>query len=352
MNVLGRLSLRSILITGAVTTAIGFMALVGFGSIRAVRTLVIETSLERNELVARELASDYEQFLLLHLAAVETVAKHAAAAPRLEMASLYPILERAHSPYQALWGIGIADHAGKLVAVDPPVTSEGTSPIGVDLSDREWFKEIFDRFHQADSSTTRRHGGLGLGLSLVKHVVELHRGTVVAESPGPDRGATFTVTLPVAAPVPLPAADAGAPPADTDATATMSLDGVRVLLVDDHRETLELFTSALERRGADVRTAADVSGALAIFAAWRPDVLVSDIAMPGDDGYALIGKIRALPAAEGGRVPAVAVTAYGSHEDRLRALAAGFQAHVAKPLDPSRLVRTVAALAGRAAGPA
>jgi CheY-like chemotaxis protein len=206
---------------------------------------------------------------------------------------------------------------------------------------------IFDRFHQADSSSTRRHGGLGLGLSLVKHIVELHGGTVRAESPGLDRGATFTVTLPVTASVPLPAAETGPGRDDADTLDAVSLDRVRVLLVDDHRETLELFASALVRRGAEVRTAGDAAEALAVFAEWRPDVLVSDIGMPGDDGYVLIRKVRARPADEGGRLPAIAVTACGSLDDRLRALAAGFQSHIAKPVDPAELALMIASLLGR-----
>ena len=211
---------------------------------------------------------------------------------------------------------------------------------------------VFDRFKQADSSATRRHGGLGLGLSLVKHVVELHGGSVTASSPGLDRGATFTVTLPVA---PLseraPADEDVGARVETGEADTVSLAGVGVLVVDDDAETLELFAAALARRGAEVRTAGRVADALAAFVERPPDVLVSDIAMPGDDGYALIRKVRALPAAEGGRVPAVAVTAHGSLEDRLRALAAGFQVHLVKPLDPAELALTVASLAGRAGEP-
>jgi signal transduction histidine kinase/CheY-like chemotaxis protein len=206
---------------------------------------------------------------------------------------------------------------------------------------------VFDRFRQ--DSASARHG-LGIGLALVRHLVELHGGTVAAESPGPDQGATFTVRLPLLVhPEPSgederlhPAAFRGAvaPPA-------VSLAGVRLLVVDDERDTLDLFSSVLRITGAEVRGASGAEPAFGVFEAWRPHVLISDIGMPGEDGFSLIRRIRALPPERGGRVPAVAVTAYGGVDDRIRILSAGFQMHVPKPVEPAELVAVVANLVGR-----
>jgi CheY-like chemotaxis protein len=211
---------------------------------------------------------------------------------------------------------------------------------------------IFDRFQQADSTSTRVHGGLGLGLALVRHLVELHGGTVVAYSAGPGRGATFVVTLPVA-PVPVDghSIDRASPTGTISLPASTgpALDGVRVLLVDDDRDSLALATAILSAARADFRTAASADEALRVFREWVPDVLVADIEMPGEDGYSLIRKIRELEPARGGRVPAVAVTAYGRAEDRVRTLSAGFSMHVPKPIDPSEFVTVVATLARLAA---
>jgi signal transduction histidine kinase len=207
---------------------------------------------------------------------------------------------------------------------------------------------VFDRFRQADSSTTRAHAGLGLGLALAKHLVELHGGTLSAHSEGEDKGATFIVRLPAAAPE--TGAD-GAPhsalPAQAMAPAaiTSDLGGVRVLVVDDDSEALDLSMAILVAAGADVRVARSAPQALEILTAWRPHVLVSDIEMPGEDGYSLIRKVRALPPTDGGRTPAVALTAYGRQQDRTRALTVGFNMHVPKPVDPGEFTAIVASLA-------
>lgn len=220
--------------------------------------------------------------------------------------------------------------------------------------DPEFLPHVFDRFRQADASTTRSHGGLGLGLAIAKHLVELHGGAIFAESEGPGRGAVFTVRLPIAPlratssapedPRPGALADPALPPAP-------ALAGVRVLVVDDEADTRELMASVLAEGEATVATAASAAEALALLQELRPDVLVSDIGMPGEDGYSLIRRVRALAPEAGGRTPAVALTAYARAEDRTRAMAAGFNVHVAKPIEPAELMVTVASLAGRLGAP-
>jgi signal transduction histidine kinase/CheY-like chemotaxis protein len=204
---------------------------------------------------------------------------------------------------------------------------------------------IFDRFRQADSSSTRLHGGLGIGLALVKHLVELHGGTVTASSEGIDRGATFVVTLPVARPDPirhvpaLPAARDG-DSGESDAT----LAGVRALVVEDDADSCQLLREMLTSHGVEVRTAASVTEAFEVLKTWRPTVVLSDIEMPGEDGYVLIRRLRSLPADQGGTIPAMAVTAYGRMEDRIRIFSAGYQMHVVKPVQPAEVLAMVASL--------
>ena len=201
---------------------------------------------------------------------------------------------------------------------------------------------IFDRFRQADSSSTRAHAGLGLGLALAKNFVELHGGTLTAHSDGAGKGATFVVSLPLAhseGAVP----NAVPPPPAPAAT----LAGVRVLVVDDDEEALELATTIVAAAGGEVRGCRCASDGLNVLRDWRPDVLVSDIEMPGEDGYAFIRKVRALPAADAGQTPAIALTAYGRSQDRTRSLSAGFNMHVPKPLDPDEFTAIVATVVSR-----
>jgi signal transduction histidine kinase len=198
---------------------------------------------------------------------------------------------------------------------------------------------LFERFWQADSSSTRTHGGLGIGLAVVRHLVELHGGTVRADSAGKGRGAIFTVTLPAMA---LPDARGDADPAPI----TASLHGLKVMVVDDDLDTCDTIGAVLESAGAEVRTCASAQDALRVMDDWVPDLLVSDLAMPGDDGFALIRRVRERRADEGGRMVAVALTAYGRSEDRARALSAGFQMHLRKPIAPSHLVNVVANATG------
>jgi signal transduction histidine kinase/DNA-binding response OmpR family regulator len=199
---------------------------------------------------------------------------------------------------------------------------------------------VFDRFRQADSSSTRGHGGLGIGLAVVRHIVECHGGTVRAESPGPGRGATFTVELTAAEVAALPSAAADGEAAIPRSLQTVS--GLRILLVDDDPDARELIAAMLRRAGAEVTTAASAMEALGRLPIIRPDILVSDIAMPDQDGYGLIRQIRQLPIEDGRELPAIAVSAYARAEDCARALAAGFQSHLAKPVDPAELLARVA----------
>jgi CheY-like chemotaxis protein len=209
---------------------------------------------------------------------------------------------------------------------------------------------VFERFRQGDGSSTRTHGGLGLGLALVEHLVDLHGGTVTANSDGDGRGATFTVSLPMllADAPPEPARQAFAPVAAAvqPSRDVVRLDRLRVLVVDDDSESLALTQTILDGAGADVRTCQSAAAALELLTDWRPDAIVADLEMPGEDGYSLIRTIRALPAGEGVSTPAIALTAYGGPQDRARALAAGFNMHVPKPVDPGEITAIVAGIAG------
>jgi PAS domain S-box-containing protein len=223
------------------------------------------------------------------------------------------------------------------------------SDSGVGISP-EFLPFVFDRFSQADTTSERKYGGLGLGLAIVRHLVELHGGTAQADSPGEGQGATFTVTLPVKAlREEMSELEPAAPSAEyaDSLTDAIMLDGLRVMIVDDEAETRDLLTAMLTRRGAEVKACASAAEALEEIERWRPSLLVSDIGMPGEDGYTLIGKLRALGPERGGGIPAVALTAYARSEDRMRALASGFQVHVPKPIEAGELVVVIASLAGR-----
>jgi len=230
--------------------------------------------------------------------------------------------------------VGLADGRAEIVVSD---TGRGIRP--------DFLPFVFERFRQADSATTRTHGGLGIGLAIVRQLVELHGGTVRAESPGEGQGATFTVSLPIPT-FELDGAEGHEAPGSVDGP---SLEGLRVLVVDDEADARESLTAVLEQCGAVVTAVASAREALGALAHQRPDILVSDIGMPEEDGYALIEKVRVLDARHGGRIPAVALTAYAAPEDRQRALDAGYELHVPKPVTPEELVTAVANLSGRRA---
>lgn len=212
--------------------------------------------------------------------------------------------------------------------------------------DSKFLPFIFERFTQADTTTARQHAGLGLGLAIVRHIIELHGGTVSAESEGVGKGSTFRILLPVRA---LKAYDAGAAPLEVPVRAfadDIALDKVRVMIVDDEAETRDLLRVMLASQGADVETFGSGAEALNQIDDWKPQVIVSDIGMPVQDGYAFIRKVRGL-GSEAQAIPAIALTAYARAEDRMRALAAGFQMHVPKPVEASELVMVIASLVKR-----
>ena len=228
-------------------------------------------------------------------------------------------------------------------------TGEGIAP--------EFLSYVFDRFRQQDASTTRRHGGLGLGLAIVKQLVELHGGSVQVESAGPGRGTTFKVLLPLSVVQPVPNPDdtdrrhpqsgSGSLPIPAE---RLNLAGVKVLVVDDEADARALVQRLLQDRGAIVQTAGGAAEAIELLQSQRPDVLVSDIGMPESDGFELIRQVRALAADRGGSTPALALTAYARSEDRLKVILAGFQMHLAKPVETAELLALVASLVGRVAG--
>ena len=208
----------------------------------------------------------------------------------------------------------------------------------------EFLPHVFDRFRQADSATTRAYGGLGLGLAIVRHLAELHGGEVRAESAGEDQGSTFSVAFPLAQVAAPCSCQTEAAESVVSPSRPARLAGVRVLVVDDEQDTRKLISTVIAQSGAEVTACASAGEALEKLKTWQPHILMSDIGMPGEDGYALIKQVRALPPERGGRTPAAALTAYARDEDRGRALAAGFQLHIAKPFNPRELLAAVSDL--------
>jgi CheY-like chemotaxis protein len=270
------------------------------------------------------------------------------------------VLADANRLQQAIWNllsnaVKFTNEGGQVEAqltAGPGRAEISVTDSGIGI-EPQFLPHLFERFRQADSSSTREYGGLGLGLAIVRHVVEMHGGRVSASSPGKGQGSTFKITLPLVtgagaprAEVPAleskPATAAGRAPEEK----VHMLDHVRVLVVEDDPDTLDLLKVVLDNSGAVVVTAASVREAIDTFEQWRPDVLVTDLAMPEQDGYQLIEQVRSRSSEQGGNTPAVALTAYARSEDQIRALAAGFQMHLAKPIAPKELIAALASLSG------
>lgn len=259
-----------------------------------------------------------------------------------------PVSADPHRLQQVFWNV--LSNAVKFTGVDGQITVTlrmGHDCAEVQIADtgvgirRDVLPFVFDRFRQADSSTTRTHGGLGLGLAIVRQVVELHGGTVKADSPGEAHGATFTIYLPIGRPSEASTTDRAAAETTVAAKPSPPLRGRKVLVVEDHDDARELVASVLEAAGAEVMTAASTPEALAAMAITLPDLLVADLGLPGEDGYMLLNHIRAMKAFDAAGLPAVALTAYARASDRERALAAGFERYIVKPVDPAELVKVI-----------
>jgi PAS domain S-box-containing protein len=334
------------------------------------QTKLIDDLLDVSRIITGKLTLDRRPLEIAHVVsdAVNTV-RPAADAKNIAIETSFdaeaePVLGDANRLQQVLWNllsnaVKFTPKNGRIEVALQRVNSEvqvsvGDSGEGISS---EFLPYVFDRFSQGDGKSTRSHTGLGLGLAIVRQLVELHGGTVKAHSDGPGRGATFKLRLPVLSINLVP----GSKSALSDSTLTGArvtdglsiecpprLDGVRVLVVDDDSDTRQMLKAVLSECHADVITAASVAEAIKEIEQRKPDVLVSDLGMPEQDGYELIKQVRNTESADNAaRVPALALTAYAKAEDRVRALAGGYQVHLAKPVEPAEFVLVVANLAGR-----
>ncbi|GAT34958.1 PAS domain S-box-containing protein [Terrimicrobium sacchariphilum] len=325
---------------------------------------IIDDLLDMNRIISGKVRLDVQHVELSKIieSSVETVRPAATA----KGVRLQPILDGSAGPVsgdpnrlqQVFWNllsnaIKFTPRGGRVQIILQRVDSH----IEVSVADNgeglapEFLPYVFDRFVQADSSSTRGHGGLGLGLAIVRQLVELHGGSVHAESPGPHQGATFTVSLPLLPIHAHPPAERRHPKSLPEKPRPLEslprLDGVRVLVVDDEPDARALSCHLLTAQGAEVQMADCAAEAFEMLRKNPPSVLLSDIGMPREDGISLIKRIRQLPAEQGGAVPAIALTAYARSEDRTSAVLAGFQMHVAKPVETGELLAVVASLVGR-----
>jgi PAS domain S-box-containing protein len=321
-----------------------------------VQAQLIDDLLDLGRIVSGKMTLDVERFDLAGVVTDAVAALHLAASSReiriktvLDSRSSWTMGDRKRLQ-QVIWNlltnaIKFSPRKSSIIVSLTRVNSH----IEVSVADNgrgiapEFLPHVFERFRQADASTTRQHGGLGIGLAIVKQLVEMHGGQVHAQSPGLGQGATFMFTVPVVIARSVPVHES--PPANPvigDLSSTEDLRGIKVLAVDDDADSLEVVKRVLTSRHATVETATSVAEALKIFAFFRPSIVLSDIGMPDRDGYDLIRSLRALPG--GKSVPAAALTALARAEDRMRALKAGFQTHLAKPVVPAELIAMVRSL--------
>lgn len=324
---------------------------------RATRTQaqLIGDLLDVSRIVAGKLSLDAQRIALVPIidAAIESMRTAAEAKSiRIERSFACPSVEISGDSYRLQQimtnllsnAIKFTGKGGQIVV---RLAREGSSACitveddGIGIS-ADFLPHIFDRFRQADSTSRRAHGGLGLGLTIVRHLVELHGGTVTATSEGEGKGARFDICLPRA--FPIDDGDAEAPPDSVDMRGLPRLDGLRVLVVDDDAETCELIRTLLGSCGAEVLAVESTARALDSIATAPPDLLISDVRMPDEDGYSFIRRVRALGQARGGSIPAIALTADATGAAHDHALAAGFQHHIAKPVHPLHLARVIASL--------
>jgi signal transduction histidine kinase/CheY-like chemotaxis protein len=329
-----------------------------------VQAQLIEDLLDMSRIISGKVRLDVQPIEPLSFieAAIETI-RPAADAKEIRLVKLLdtsagPISGDPSRLQQVMWNllsnaIKFTAKGGKIQVLLERVNSHieiSVADTGIGIKP-EFICHVFERFRQADASTTRRYGGLGLGLSIVKHLVELHGGTVRVESRGEGHGTTFAVHLPLTAVHRQPYGEARlhprSPPSIPPVFNGLDLAGLKILVVDDERDARELIDRVLSDCSATVFTAGSAVEALQQFQAEAPHVLISDIGMPELDGFELLRRIRALEQATGKRTPAIALTAFARSEDRTRALRAGFLVHLAKPVDPSELVATVASISGR-----
>jgi PAS domain S-box-containing protein len=324
------------------------------------QTQLIEDLLDVSSILAGKLRLEIEPLDVREIveAAIET-ARPAAEAKKMRLqavvSSTGTVMGDPHRLQQVVWNL--LSNAVKFTPKGGRVqvlVERRDSSVDITVADtgqgipKDFQSHIFERFRQVDGGTTRAHGGLGLGLAIVRQLVEMHGGTIQVFSEGTDRGSSFTVRLPLAV---MKSREASSPRALQVAALSHGfkcppeLDGLRVLLVDDEEDTREMLRTLLDGCLAKVRLAASAAEGLRLFQADPPDILLSDVGMPDEDGYSFIAKVRALPLESGGEVPAVALTAYARTEDRTRALLAGFSSHVPKPVEPLELVAVITSLA-------